>query len=414
MKRTFLASLIVASTSTIAHDIGQDHEHVEGGWNAKAGFVSDIDVKARLWNPRGKSEQEIAARAAYLDLMYNTPRSPEDEAKDIEFRKRFDDVVFVNAVLPAALGVKGFTKEHVVNGLQRNVDAGVDMINISTYNNPDSQLTNEADTFKQTSAAADEIGLKKAYTVKEIHENHANGVTSYSLHTQGAEFAIADMNSVGKYSTIGVNQMNFVYNADNALAGGGSKNDKGVTKLGKKFIEEANKNGVLIDVSHSSSLTAIDAAKYSKKPVIASHSNAYGLHPIGRNLTDEAILAIGKNGGAVCSTGVGMFLNAEGTASPEEFAEHVVYTAKLIGKDRTCFSTDFLHNYQDFLNALLPATDAYPPELGMGAPTQNTTIEQGWAVARVLSEDHGWTDDEIRGFLGENILRVYAANWDNN
>ena len=108
------------------------------------------------------------------------------------------------------------------------------------------------------------------------------------------------------------------------------------------------------------------------------------------------------------------FLNAEGTASPEEFAEHVVYTAKLIGKDRTCFSTDFLHNYEDFLNALLPATDAYPPELGMGAPTQNTTIEQGWAVARVLSEDHGWTDDEIRGFLGENILRVYAANWDKN
>ena len=129
MKRTLLATLIFASTSAIAHDIGQDHEHVEGGWNAKAGFVSDIDVKARLWNPRGKSEQEIAARAAYLDLMYNTPRSPEDEAKDIEFRKRFDDVVFVNAVLPAALGVKGFTKEHVVNGLHRNVDAGVDKIN---------------------------------------------------------------------------------------------------------------------------------------------------------------------------------------------------------------------------------------------------------------------------------------------
>ncbi|GAB7219954.1 dipeptidase [Vibrio comitans] len=412
MKHTLIASLLLSSTSVLAHDIGHEHEHIEGGWNAKAGFVSDIDVQSKLWNPRGKTQEEILERAEYLNLMYNSPRTPEQEAKDNAFRNRFSDAIYVNTILPAALGVKGFSKHHIVEGLQRNVNAGVTFTSLSTYNYPSSQITTETDTFNNTSAVASELGLKKVHTVKEVRHNHAKGITSYSLNTQGADFAIADMSLVGKYSKMGVKQMNFVYNSDNALAGGGSNNDKGVTELGKEFIKEANKNGVIVDVSHSSSQTAIDAANYSTKPVIASHSNAYGLHPIGRNLTDEAILAVGKSGGAVCTTGVGMFLNAEGDASPEAFAKHVVYTADLIGKDKTCFSTDFLHNYQDFLAALLSDTDQYPPELGMGGPTANITVEQGWAVACVLSEDYGWTDQDVRGFLGENVLRVYEANWD--
>lgn len=37
----------------MGHEIDHDHEHVEGGWNAEAGFVSDVDIEARLWNPRG-------------------------------------------------------------------------------------------------------------------------------------------------------------------------------------------------------------------------------------------------------------------------------------------------------------------------------------------------------------------------
>lgn len=53
--------------TTLAHDIGHEHEHVEGGWNAKGGFVSDTDITAKLWSPRGKSQQEIDKRAEYVE-----------------------------------------------------------------------------------------------------------------------------------------------------------------------------------------------------------------------------------------------------------------------------------------------------------------------------------------------------------
>ncbi|GEM81234.1 dipeptidase [Vibrio superstes] len=412
MKYTLMASLLMLSRPVFAHDIDHEHIHTEDGWNAKAGFVSDVDVKARLWSARGKNQEEIEARASYLANQFDSPRTPEEKAKDQAFKQRFKDAIFVNTILPAALGVKGFSKADVAKGFQRNVDAGVSLMSVSTYNFPDSQISDELNTFSQTNDLANELGLKKIHTVKDLRNNHRQGKASYVMNTQGADFAIADMSLVEKYNAMGVKQMNFVYNTDNALAGGGTNNNSGVTELGKKFIRRANQAGVLIDVSHSSSQTAIDAAKYSSKPIIASHSNAYGLLPIGRNLNDEAIIAIGDNGGAVCSTGVGMFLNKEGDASPEAFAKHVVYTANLIGKDRTCFSTDYLHNYEDFLTTMLPYDEKFPPELGFGAPTENTTVEQGWVVARVLSEQYGWSDSEIRGFLGENVLRVYEASWD--
>ncbi len=66
IKLLTIATLAALSTVAYAHDIGHEHEHVEGGGNAKAGFVSDGDVKAELWNPRGKPDREIAERAAYI------------------------------------------------------------------------------------------------------------------------------------------------------------------------------------------------------------------------------------------------------------------------------------------------------------------------------------------------------------
>ena len=55
-RRSVLAGLAAISFSAyaLAHDIGHEHEHVKGGWNARAGFVSDTDIEAKLWSPRGK------------------------------------------------------------------------------------------------------------------------------------------------------------------------------------------------------------------------------------------------------------------------------------------------------------------------------------------------------------------------
>ena len=70
-KTVLLAATVALSGVTMAHDIGHEHEHVEGGWNAEAGFVSDVDIEAKLWNPRGKSQEEIDVRAEYLAKFFD-------------------------------------------------------------------------------------------------------------------------------------------------------------------------------------------------------------------------------------------------------------------------------------------------------------------------------------------------------
>ena len=87
MRRTItLAITLGLGVSISAHDIGHEHEHVEGGWNAEAGFVSDADLEARLWNPRGKSQDVIDERAEYLAQFFDAGRTAEERAADAEIK----------------------------------------------------------------------------------------------------------------------------------------------------------------------------------------------------------------------------------------------------------------------------------------------------------------------------------------
>lgn len=231
-------------------------------------------------------------------------------------------------------------------------------------------------------------------------------------NSQGADYVIEDLDKVDWSKDNGIMTMNFTYNNDNALAGGGqSEKNLGVSELGAEFIKRCNEIGIVVDCSHSSDQTAIDMSKLSTKPVIASHSNAKGLYDTGRNLSDDAIKAIAATDGVIACNGVGLFLNAEGTATMDDIAEHVQYIGELVGRRHTGFASDYSHMYGDMLKAFIPNVERYAPEKGFGAPTQNAGGADIWGVARVLEDKYNWTAEEIQGFLGENLMRVYQANW---
>ncbi|MEM1361583.1 MAG: hypothetical protein AAGF94_07685 [Pseudomonadota bacterium] len=61
--------------------------------------------------------------------------------------------------------------------------------------------------------------------------------------------------------------------------------------------------------------------------------------------------------------------------------------------------------------AAIPNDTLYPPEQGFGAPMEAASGADIWGIVAVLEDKYGWSDDEIRGFLGENLMRVYEANW---
>ena len=211
----------------------------------------------------------------------------------------------------------------------------------------------------------------------------------------------------------GIEVMNFTYNNDNAFAGGGQNiENNGLTEAGIELVKRMNEASIIVDCSHSSDQTCIDAAKYSTKPVVASHSGAKAMYDHGRNLSDEATIAIAETGGVICAAGVGLFLNADGNATVDELAKHVNYVGDLVGREHTCYGSDYSYTYKAFLKSFIAVVDKYPPEKGFAAPTQNSNGGDIWGVARELEDEYGWSDEDIRGFLGENLMRVYAANWE--
>ena len=411
--RNILVTLFIAlAGSALAHDIGLEHEHVEDGWNTAAGFVSDVDIKAKLWNPRGKSQDEIDARAEYVAEFLDGSRTAEERAADKDIKTRYKNAIVINALMPSGIGIQGVNEDKFKEAVEHNQGNDVTLISTSVWGFEGVNDVSFQDTIDRTDAAIEALGLVKVRSVEDIRRAKVENKLAVMYNSQGADFVIDDLDQVKWAKDNGIQVMNFTYNNDNALAGGGQNpENNGVTELGKRFIERMNKERVIVDCSHSSSQACIDMAKFSNRPVVASHSNVQTLFDTGRNISIEAIEAIAATEGVVCTVGVGLFLNSEGSAAMEDIAKHVHRVGELVGRDHTCYASDYSYMYKDFLKSFIAVVDKYPPEKGFGAPTQNAGGGDIWGVARVLEEKYQWSEQDIRGFLGENLMRVYAANW---
>ena len=259
------------------------------------GFViSNEDISAYLWNPRGKTEEQIAARARFLTDAYDVKRTDEQQQRAQQAREKYADAIAINSLLPAVVGIVGNNADDFRRGLERNRDAGITLVSATAYAFPgDGDDAGVLGRIEASMAIVEELGLVLARSGDDIRQAKKDGKMALMFNVQGSDFAVDDMSMVARAKAVGVNVANFVYNNDNALAGGGTNQASGVSELGREFIAEANKNNIVVDCSHSSNQTCIDAAKFSTRPNVASHSNVQALYNVGRNMSDDAIKAVG-------------------------------------------------------------------------------------------------------------------------
>ncbi len=135
MKRIVIviATSLILSGTALAHDIGHEHRHYESGWEAKAGFVSDTDIEAKLWNPRGKSQEEIDKRAAYIAHFFDAGRTAEERATDKEIRARYKDAIVINSLMPSGVGIQGVKEDKFVEAVNKNHDTGISLMSTSVW-----------------------------------------------------------------------------------------------------------------------------------------------------------------------------------------------------------------------------------------------------------------------------------------
>jgi len=210
---------------------------------------------------------------------------------------------------------------------------------------------------------------------------------------------------------------------------------KGLTDFGKQVVKKMNQLGMIVDLSHVGEQTFWDAINLTTKPVIASHSCVYNLCPVPRNLKDDQIKAIGKNGGVIHLNFYSGFIdsnyNRGKTAFLQKHKQEVdslktlkwanyeieEWTAAKYPQEVEAYRPDLsqLMNHLDYIIKMIGVD-----HVGLGsdfdgiesAPRPLNDVTSFPLITKALME-RGYSKKDIEKILGGNFIRVFEANQTN-
>ena len=227
-----------------------------------------------------------------------------------------------------------------------------------------------------------------ALTEEDALRLKAEGKNAFFIGIENGYAIGKDIKNVKKYKDMGVQYMTLSHSYDNDICNSSSNTadaSKGLTPFGRKVVKEMNKVGMMIDVSHVSEGTFWDVMKLSKDPVFASHSSVRALCDHDRNLTDDQLRALAKNGGVVQICIYGGYLNEnEKEASVDDVVRHIDHAVKVAGIDHVGIGSDF---------------DGGGGVLGCKGDNDMINIT-------VKLIEKGYSEEDIRKIWGGNFFRV--------
>lgn len=278
------------------------------------------------------------------------------------------------------------------------------------------------------------------HNAKELQDAVKQGRLAAMIGVEGGHMIEDRMDYIDSLAKRGMNYLTLTWNNSTSWATSArdevTKKDSfkhlGLSDYGEQIVKHLNELGVMVDVSHVGERTFYDVIATSTKPVIASHSCAYALDPNRRNLKDDQLKALAKNGGVVCVNFYSGFVDSTYTPKVSVFLhkhkreldsltqvyhdgdlanirlnaiyksesdkirpplslliKHIDYIAKLIGADHVGIGSDF------------DGAESYPLGLDSVADYPKVTAE----LLRL-----GYSEKDIDKILGGNVLRVLKAN----
>jgi membrane dipeptidase len=207
---------------------------------------------------------------------------------------------------------------------------------------------------------------------------------------------------------------------------GSDPQQKGLSDFGKQVVRKMNELGIIVDLSHVGEQTFYDAMAIVNKPVLLSHSSVYAISPVFRNVKDEQIKAVAKNGGVVCINFFSSFISKEFS---EKFTtmrspEHP------INKDKSLSDTDKKLLIDKELNAVIPGIAEVIDHIdhivklvginhvgigsdfdGISYPPRGLEDVTTYPLLTEALLKRGYSKKEVKKILGKNVLRVMKANF---
>ena len=241
-------------------------------------------------------------------------------------------------------------------------------------------------TYADVAKYQDACGI--ALTEEDARRLKAEGKKAFFLGIENGYAIGKDIKNVKKFKDMGIQYMTLSHSYDNDICNSSSHTEdasKGLTAFGRKVVKEMNKVGMMIDVSHVSEGTFWDVIKYSKDPIFASHSSVKALCDHDRNLTDDQLRALAKNGGVIQICIYDGYLNNDAkAASIDDIVKHIDHAVKVAGIDHVGIGSDF---------------DGGGGVLGCKGDNDLINIT-------VKLIEKGYSEEDIRKIWGGNFFRV--------
>jgi len=254
----------------------------------------------------------------------------------------------------------------------------------------------------------------------DIARAKREGKLGVILGFQGGNPLGHNISMVRVFHRLGVRIIQLTYNEGNALAAGCLEpSNSGLTSLGIQAVQEMNRIGVLVDLSHVGERSSLQAIEMSKDPVIFSHSNPSALQKNPRNITDAQIRACAQKGGVVGLATFSAFVgNTYEGRHPglDDYFRQIDHVLNLVGPDHVGVGTDIFLDPTDgvWWRAI---TGRLYPEVSQGMTYETHNI-RGFmhqtefpSVAQAML-DRGYDEATVRKIVGENWRRVYSQVWD--
>jgi len=277
--------------------------------------------------------------------------------------------------------------------------------------------------------------LLLATSAADIREAKRQHKIAALIGVEGGHMMGNDLSVLRTFAALGVRYMTLTHMDNNEWAD--SSTDKpahnGLTDFGKDVVREMNRLGIIVDVAHVSDKTFYDALEVSKAPVFSSHSSCRAICNAPRNMTDDMMRALAKNGGVIQINYHVGFLSQEfrdyEKAHPDAEKEINEEIKKRCGDNEACKLTTGDQVVRDFMEAgKLPKVDwtkivehidhavkiAGIDHVGLGSDFDGAVMPIGMQDVSHLPQitdallKKGYSESDIRKILGENTLRVLS------
>ena len=306
----------------------------------------------------------------------------------------------------------------------------MDTVMAWTRRNPDKMV--QAFTAGDIIKIAKQKKLAVLFGVEGGHmiENDLNKLDA--LYNRGARYMTLTWNNSTDWATSAAFEASPPTPLHFVERGEDSARKKGLTDFGKQVVHHMNELGMLVDLSHVGEQTFRDVIATTTKPVLVSHSCVYTLCPHRRNLKDEQIKAVAKNGGVIHLNFYSGFLDSTFEARSDAFtAKHKSEMDSLKKINPEPYFTEFylFEKYPDEVKGLRPPLSLLLDHLdyivklvgvnhvGLGSDFDGINSSplglDGVDDFPKITEQlviRGYSNKDIRKILGGNLLRVFAAN----